>query len=326
VPGGAAVSHGLSRTSGTIDLGRCQRVARLAHPGRLRRAADLSGPCAVCPRGLGARPVECGLCAGFDDHRPVPGAVSVGEFPRHQGGGEDAYIARLEGQYSQLSPYLSDGTLHDVHALDLLTPEPGAIYVMVRGYLNFTRLHDLHLAGAFFVTRAKSNLKAHRVYSMPTDRKTGIVCDQRIALAGFYAKQDYPAHLRRVRFNDLETGKTLVFLSNQMTLPAATICALYTNRWQVELFFKWIKQHLQITWFFGTSENAVKSQIWIAASVSVLVAIVKKRLNLDASLYTLLQILSVTMFEKMTLQQAFPGRGHKAEQGNECNQPNLFAF
>ncbi|MCS6304386.1 MAG: IS4 family transposase [Nitrospira sp.] len=220
--------------------------------------------------------------------------------------------------------HISDGTLHDVHALDLLTPEPGAIYVMDRGYLDFTRLHALHLAGAFFVTRAKSNLKAHRVYSMPTDRKTGIVCDQRIALDGFYAKQNYLALLRRVRFNDPETGKALVFLSNQMTLPAATICALYKHRWQVELFFKWIKQHLRIKRFFGTSENAVKTQIWIAVSVYVLIAIIKKRLNLDASLYTLLQILSVTIFEKMPLQQAFPGGDCNMPEGVPCNQLTLF--
>lgn len=220
--------------------------------------------------------------------------------------------------------HISDGKMADVHALDLLQPESGAIYVMDRGYVDFGRLHALHLAGAFFVTRAKSNLKAHRVYSAKTERSTGIICDQIIALDGFYTKQDYPVHLRRIRFKDAESGKTLVFLSNQMTLPAATICALYKSRWQVELFFKWIKQHLRIKRFFGTSENAVKTQIWIAVSVYVLVAIVKKRLNLDASLYTLLQILSVTLFEKMPLQQAFPGNDYNAKQGDHRNQLNLF--
>jgi len=197
---------------------------------------------------------------------------------------------------------------------------------MDRGYVDFGRLHVMHLAGAFFVTRAKSNMDFHRVYSAQTDRSTGIICDQTIALDGFYSKQDYPAHLRRVRFKDPETGKTLVFLTNQMTLPAATICALYKNRWQVELFFKWIKQHLRIKRFFGTSENAVKTQIWIAVSVYVLVAIVKKKLQLDASLYTLLQILSVTLFEKMPLQQAFPAGGHISAQGAPCNQLNLFTI
>jgi hypothetical protein len=222
--------------------------------------------------------------------------------------------------------HISDGKLHDVHALDLLVPEAGAIYVMDRGYVDFARLHALHLAGAFFVTRAKSNMKWHRVYSMPTDRTTGIICDQRIALDGFYTQQDYPAQLRRVRFNDPDTGKTLIFITNQMTLPAMTICALYKNRWQVELFFKWIKQHLRIKRFFGTSENAVKTQIWIAVSVYVLVAIIKKKLQLDASLYTLLQILSVTLFEKMPLQQAFPAGEYIPPEGIPYNQLNLFTI
>lgn len=222
--------------------------------------------------------------------------------------------------------HVSDGKLHDVHVLDLLTPEAGAIYVMDRGYVDFARLHRLHLAGAFFVTRAKSNLKAHRVYSAQMDRSAGILCDQTIALDGFYSKQDYPTHLRRVRFNDPETGKSLVFLTNQMILPAATICALYKNRWQVELFFKWIKQHLRIKQFFGTSENAVKTQIWIAVSVYVLVAIVRKKLNLDVSLYTLLQVLSLTLFEKMPLQQAFPGDDYTSDVGSISNQLNLFAI
>ena len=222
--------------------------------------------------------------------------------------------------------HVSDGKLHDVHALDLLELEAGAIYVMDRGYVDFARLHALHLAGAFFVTRAKSNMNWHRVYSMPVDRTTGVICDQRIALDGFYTRQDYPAQLRRVRFNDPETGKTLVFLTNQMTLSALTICALYKNRWQVELFFKWIKQHLRIKRFFGTSENAVKTQIWIAVSVYVLVAIIKKKLHLDASLYTLLQILSVTLFEKMPLQQAFPGSDSSSDSITINNQLNLFVF
>ena len=222
--------------------------------------------------------------------------------------------------------HISDGKLHDVHALDLLTPEAGAIYVMDRGHVDFRRLQRLHLAGTFFVTRAKSNLKAHRVYSAQTDRSTGVVCDQTIALDGFYTRQDYPTHLRRVRFNDPETGKSLVFLTNQTILPAATICALYKSRWQVELFFKWIKQHLRIKQFFGTSENAVKTQIWIAVSVYVLVAIVRKRLNLDVSLYTLLQVLSLTLFEKMPLQQAFPDSKHRSESLGICNQLNLFTI
>ena len=222
--------------------------------------------------------------------------------------------------------HISDGKLHDVHALDLLTAEAGAIYVMDRGYLDFTRLYAVDQANAFFVTRAKSNLDARRIYSARTDRSTGIMCDQTIGLNGYKTSRDYPAHLRRVRFKDPESGKTLVFLTNNFTLPAATICALYKSRWQVELFFKWIKQHLRIKKFFGTSENAVKSQIWIAVSVYVLVAIVKKRLNLDASLYTLLQIFSLTLFEKMPIQQAFAGGSYISEQGGDSNQLNLFAF
>ena len=221
--------------------------------------------------------------------------------------------------------HISDGKLHDVNALDLLLPEPGALYVMDRGYLDFARLYVLHQAGAFFVTCAKSNIDAKRVYSAPSDRSTGIICDQTIALAGFQTSQYYPEHLRRIRFNDPETSKTLVFLTNQRTLPAETICALYKSRWQVELFFKWIKQHLRIKRFYGTSENAVKTQIWIAVSVYVLVAIVKKRLNLDASLYTLLQIFSLTLFEKMPILHALSQHQPKSTDPITDNQLNLFA-
>jgi len=222
--------------------------------------------------------------------------------------------------------HISEGKLHDVHALDLLLPEPGATYVMDRGYVDFARLNVLRQAGAFFVTRAKSNLHAHRLYSAPTDRASGIICDQTIALDGHYTRKDYPEPLRRIRFKDADTGKTLVFLTNQFALPAATICALYKSRWQVELFFKWIKQHLRIKQFYGTSENAVKTQIWIAVSVYVLVAIVKKRLGLDASLYTLLQILSVTLFEKMPMQQALSATQTTCDNRSTDNQLNLFAF
>jgi hypothetical protein len=176
--------------------------------------------------------------------------------------------------------HISNGKMHDVHALDMLLPEPGAIYVMDRGYIDFARLYVLQQAGAFFVTRAKSNLDAHRVYSSATDRTTGVIADQTIALGGVRTSKDYPVHLRRVRFRDAETKKTLVFLTNQTALPALTICGLYKSRWQVELFFKWIKQHLRIKQFYGTSENAVKTQIWIAVSVYVLVAIIRKRLKL----------------------------------------------
>jgi Domain of unknown function (DUF4372)/Transposase DDE domain len=221
---------------------------------------------------------------------------------------------------------VSDGKLHDVHALDMLLPEPGAIYVMDRGYVDFARLNALHMAGVFFVTRAKSNLDAHRVYSVPADRTTGVICDQTIALDGYLTRQHYPGYLRRIRFKDPDTGKPLVFLTNQVTLPALTICALYKRRWQVELFFKWIKQHLRIKQFYGTSENAVKTQIWIAVSVYVLVAIVRKQLGLKASLYTLLQVLSVTVFEKMPLQSAFLAQADESDNAMGNNQLNLGLF
>ena len=198
--------------------------------------------------------------------------------------------------------HISDGKLHDVNVLDVLIAEPGAFYVMDRGYLDFERLYRLHQATSFFVTRAKSNFKFKRVYSRPVDRSTGLLCDQEIELVVFYSRRDYPARLRRIRYRDAES-RPLVFLTNHMTLAPLTICELYRSRWQVELFFKWIKQHLRIKRFFGTSENAVKTQVWIAVAVYVLVAIVRKRLNLALSLHEMLQILSITPFEKIPMIQ-----------------------
>ena len=222
--------------------------------------------------------------------------------------------------------HITDGKTHEVNVLDTLPFEAGAFYVMDRGYLDFSRLFTLHQSGAFFVTRAKRGMNAHRVYSMKVDRSTGIICDQRIVLDGFYISQDYPEQLRRIRFKDPETGKTLVFLTNNTALPALTIAALYKSRWQVELFFKWIKQHLRIKRFIGNSENAVKTQIWCAVATYVLIAIVKKELQIDASLYTLLQILSVSIFEKNQLQQALQGTAYIPEQCGAANQLNLFNF
>ena len=222
--------------------------------------------------------------------------------------------------------HISDGKLHDVHALDMIVPEAGAIYVMDRAYVDFARLYGLHQAGAFFVTRAKSNLNAHRVYSTATDRTTGVIADQKITLDGHYTSQDYPIHIRRVRFRDPATDKTLVFLTNQTTLPAMTICDLYKSRWQVELFFKWIKQHLRIKTFYGTSENAVKTQIWIAVSVYVMVAIVRKRLRLDASLYTLMQVFSVTIFEKASIESLILQMTDSSAPDVNDNQLNLFSY
>jgi hypothetical protein len=198
--------------------------------------------------------------------------------------------------------HISDGKWHEVNVFDMLVPEAGAFYIMDRGYIDFEQLHRLHQAGSFYVIRAKSNLRFKRRYSLESDRAAGIICDQIGTLTGFYSTQDYPTPLRRVRIKD-DGDKTLVFLTNNTDLPARTIAELYRCRWQVELFFKWIKQHLRIKSFFGTSENAVKSQIWIAVSVYVLVAILKKRLKLSASLYEILQILSLTMFERTPLDQ-----------------------
>ena len=220
--------------------------------------------------------------------------------------------------------HISDGKLHDVNVLDLLLPEPGAFYIMDRGYIDFERLHRLHETGSFFVTRAKSNLKAQRRYSHPVDRSTGLLCDQTIVLTGFYSRQGFDTPLRRIRFKDPRTGKQLVFLTNNFALPAITVADLYRCRWQVELFFKWIKQHLRIKVFFGTSENAVKTQIWIAVSVYVLVAIVKKRLHLSASLYEMLQILSLTMFERIPLDQLLNHIVADDIHAISANQLNLF--
>jgi transposase len=222
--------------------------------------------------------------------------------------------------------HISDGKLHDVNVLDILPVEAGAFYVMDRGYVDFERLFAMHQAGAFFVTRAKSGMDARRVYSTRTDRASGVICDQRIKLNGFYSAKNYPEHLRRIRFKDGESGKTLVFLTNNTTLPALTIAALYKSRWQVELFFKWIKQHLRIKRFLGTSENAVKTQIWCAVATYVLIAIVKKELHLDASLYTCLQILSVSVFEKAEASCALQPDRSQPEPPMAANQLILFDF
>ncbi len=222
--------------------------------------------------------------------------------------------------------HISDGKLGDVNVLDILPLEAGAFYIMDRGYLDFARLYTLHQAGAFFVTRAKRGMNARRVYSTKTNRATGVICDQRIALNGFYVAKDYPEHLRRIRFQDPDSGKTLVFLTNNTSLPPLTIAALYKHRWQVELFFKWIKQHLRIKRFLGTSENAVKTQIWCAVSTYVLIAIVKKELHLDASLYTCLQILSVSVFEKTEISCALQPDVTKTIAPPIDNQLTLLEF
>lgn len=220
--------------------------------------------------------------------------------------------------------HISDGKLHEVNVLDRIAFEAGSFYVMDRGFLDFGRLHMLHRAQAFFVIRAKSNLQYRRLYSHPVDKASGLRCDQTIVLTGVHSCTDYPTQLRRIKFYDATHDKLLVFLTNHFDLPALTVCELYRCRWQVELFFKWIKQHLRIKAFFGTSENAVKTQVWIAIAVYVLVAVVKKRLNLDASLYTILQILSLTLFEKMPLDQVLANIEPEEEIVRNSNQLNLF--
>ncbi len=222
--------------------------------------------------------------------------------------------------------HISDGKLHDVNVLDILPVEAGAFYVMDRGYVDFARLYAIHQAGAFFVTRAKQGMRARRVYSSATQRHTGVICDQRVMLQGFKSAKAYPEHLRRVRFKDPSSDKTLVFLTNNTALPALTIAALYKSRWQVELFFKWIKQHLRIKRFLGTSENAVKTQIWCAVATYVLIAIIKKDLQLEASLYTCLQILSVSVFEKIEISWALQSDRSQREVGIASNQLILFDF
>ena len=219
---------------------------------------------------------------------------------------------------------ITDGKVHDVNILDDLIPEPGAIYLMDRGYLDFERLFKWNQHSAFFVTRSKSNTGLDRIYSNPVDKTTGLRCDQVAMLTGHATKKAYPEKLRRVKFYDAETDKTLVFLSNNFALPALTIANLYRCRWQVELFFKWIKQHLRIKRFYGTSENAVKTQIWIAVSVYVLVAIIKKKLKLDMSLYTILQIFSISLFEKRLIIQSIKPGDYKKQITSLYKQLELF--
>lgn len=247
------------------------------------------------------------------------------KFRRTKGAIKLHTLLNLRGSIPEFI-HISDGKLHDVNVLDIIIPETGSIYVMDRGYVDFKRLYALHQASAFFVTRAKSNLRSQRRYSRPVDKTTGLRCDQTVVLTGVRSKKDYPETMRRVVYCDLETNKRFVFLTNNFVLPALTIAQLYRARWQVELFFKWIKQHLRIKAFYATSENGVKTQIWIAVCVYVLVAIVKKRLGLDHSLYTILQILSVGLFEKIPVLRAFAAHDSHNDKDDSCNQLILFNF
>ena len=221
---------------------------------------------------------------------------------------------------------ITEAKLNDVNILDALLPESGAIYVMDRAYLDYERLHTFHRFGSYFVVRTKSNTKYRRLYSHANNRDEGLIYDQSGVLTGVNSAQRYPDQLRRIKYIDRERDKTLIFLTNNTYLPALTIAKLYKNRWQVELWFKWIKQHLRIKSFYGTSENAVKTQIWIGVSVYVLIAIIKKRMQLNANLYTISQILDTTLFEKMTLTQLFTEYGYKPEPAPKLKQLSLFDF
>jgi len=245
------------------------------------------------------------------------------KFRRHKGAIKLHTLLDLRGNIPTIV-FITHGKVHEVNILDRVPIEFGALYILDRAYGDFARLYRIHRSSAFFVIRAKGNFRFERLYSQPVDKSEGVQCDQIIILHHFYAKKDYPEKLRRIRFYDREQKRRLVFLTNNFTLPALTIAKIYKCRWQIELFFKWIKQHLRIKAFYGTSENAVKTQIWIAISVYVLVAIVKKQLNLDRSLYTILQILSVTLFEKTPILQALSGTDRKDPEEQFHNQLNLF--
>ncbi len=245
------------------------------------------------------------------------------KFRQHKGAIKLHTLLDLRGSIPTFIE-ITDGKIHDVNILDELIPEPGCFYIMDRGYLDFDRLYLLNLFHAFFIIRAKSNLQFRRLYSHPIDKSTGLRCDQTIVLTGINSAEYYPEQLRRVRFFDKETDKNLIFLSNNFILPAYVIAQLYKCRWQIELFFKWIKQHLRIKSFYGTSENAVKTQIWIAVSVYLLVAIIKKRLNLEMSLYTFLQILSVTAFEKVSILQLLTKFDYTTHEDDYSKQLKLF--
>ena len=220
--------------------------------------------------------------------------------------------------------HVSDGKMGDVSVLDILLSEPGSFYIMDRGYIDFARLYAMHQSLAFFVTRAKRNFQFKRRYSHPVDKATGLRSDQTIMLTGVESAKDYPEQLRRIHYYDAETRKHLIFITNNFILPAIIIADLYKARWRVELFFKWIKQHLRIKRFYGTSENAVKTQIWIAVCAYVLVAIIKKELGLDQSLYTILQFLSVSIFEKTPIWSAFSASESQLGKGDSDNQLTLF--
>jgi hypothetical protein len=245
------------------------------------------------------------------------------KFRAHKGAVKLHTLLDLRGSIPSLV-IITHGKVHDIRILDQLIFEPGAFYIIDRGYLDFDRLYTIHQSSAFYVIRAKSNFRFRRLYSRAVDKSTGVQSDQTIVLEGFYSHKAYPDKLRRIRYFDTDQNKRLIFLTNNFLLPALTIAELFRCRWQIELFFKWIKQHLRIKAFYGTTENAVKTQIWIAIIVYVMVAIVKKQLKLDLSLYTILQILSVTLFEKTPILEALSTIQPQESRDVSCNQLTLF--
>ena len=303
--------------------GQCQSGSRLAHLRRFRSGADWPSPPPLRQRGVRCGAGASGLCLGFHDHRSLLVAVSLAKFRRHKAAVKLHTLLDLRGSIPSWV-IITDGKVHDVNLLDQLVFEAGAFYIFDRGYLDFARLYRIHQSSAFFVTRAKSNSEFCRLRSQPVDKSTGVLSDQIIRLKVFYSRQGYPEKLRRVHYLDADSNRRLVLLTNNFTLSARDIADLYRCRWQVELFFKWIKQHLRIKAFYGTTDNAVKTQVWIAISIYVLVAIVKKQLNLDQSLYGILQVLSVTLFEKTPILRAFSAIDTEDENVTSSNQLHLF--
>src|SRR5664280_324818 len=322
---GQALPHGISRQGGALYPGRCQRIARLANlcglcPGVDRRCATV-----VCPRSLGVD-LEQSLYAL--DSTTIDLCLTLfpwARFRQHKAAVKMHTLLDLHGNIPTFIR-ITDGKVHDVNILDELLPEAGAFYVMDRGYIDFQRLYFFTLCSAFFVVRTKENVLLQRRYSHTVDKSTGVRSDHTVILTAMESAKVYPDALRRVSYFDAETNKRLKFLTNNFTLPALTIAQTYRCRWQVELFFRWIKQHFRIKSFFGTRENAVKTQIWIAVSVYVLVAIVRKRLGLQASLYQILQILSVTLFEKVPILRALEASDFHSDLLEDRNQLILFNF
>ena len=317
--------YGIRRQGSALDTGRCERVARLADLRGLRAGLDWHGTAVICHDPIG---VDLDQTLYALDSTTIDLCLSLfpwARFRKHKAAVKMHTLLDLHGNIPTFIR-ITAGKVHDVNILDEFLPEAGAFYVMDRGYVDFRRLFVFTLCSAFFVVRTKKNVLLQRRYSHPVDRSTGLRSDHTVILTPFNSAQAYPDPLRRVSYFDAETNKRLKFLTNNFTLPALTIAQIYKSRWQVELFFKWIKQHLRIKSFYGTSENAVKTQIWIAVSIYVLIAIVRKRLGLEASLYQILQILSVTLFEKMPLLQALQPSDSQNESPYDPNQLILFDF